>query len=228
MASRGGAYPARFAIDCYKRQSYLDRELIVVSADPDAEVAALIAELGDPSIRWLAAPAAASVGQLRNAAIAVASGDLISVWDDDDLSHPMRLQWQREALEAQAADACMLTRVLLWWPSRRRLAVGVPRAWENTLLAKRAALPAYSDVRRRSDTLLVQAMREAARRIVLLDRPDGYVYIAHGGNLWPDEHFEMLFANGQEVAAEAYESWLQRLGVDLPVRDYLERLAVTK
>jgi glycosyltransferase involved in cell wall biosynthesis len=221
MASRGRAYPARVAIDCYQRQRYADRELIVISAEPDAEVAEVILELGDPSIRFIAAPDVRRVGEMRNAAIRAASGDLISVWDDDDLSHPMRLEWQYSAMNAMGADACMLERVLLWWPQRRRLAFGVRRAWENTLLARREAMPAYSDQIRGSDTQVIRALVANSARVTMLDRPEAYLYIAHGGNLWGEDHFEMLFTNGHEAAAADYDELIGRLRHDHQVDAYL-------
>jgi glycosyltransferase involved in cell wall biosynthesis len=225
MASRGRAYPARVAIDCYQRQRYSDRELIVISARPDAEVAELILELGDPSIRFIAAPNIERVGEMRNAAIEAATGDLISVWDDDDLSHPMRLEWQYSAMTAMDADACVLARVLLWWPQRRRLAVSIRRVWENTLLARRGAMPAYSKQVRGSDTEVMRALVAKSAQITMLDTPDAYLYIAHGGNLWGDDHFELLFANAIEIAAAEYDEMIERLSHSHQINDYLGGLA---
>ncbi|MGI4936004.1 MAG: hypothetical protein ACRYF5_04550, partial [Janthinobacterium lividum] len=38
MVSRGHRYPAAFAIDCYRRQTYANRELIIVSASLEEEL----------------------------------------------------------------------------------------------------------------------------------------------------------------------------------------------
>ena len=219
MASRGAAFPARLAIDCYRQQTYPDRELIVVSAHPAPAVAGLIAQLGDPSIRFVAAPPDTPVGLLRNQGIAAATGALACVWDDDDLSHPQRLQWQYDAIIAQRGSACVIGRVLLWWPKRRRLAFGVRRTWENTLLARRATMPAYSDKRRGSDTAVLDALL-AQGAMAVAEQPDAYIYVVHGDNLWGDEHFEMLFGHGHEIAPAAYAATLARLGRAMPIEAY--------
>lgn len=223
MATRGGAFPARAAIGCYRRQTWPNRELIVVSADPAAPVAGLIEQMADPSIRFLPAPVE-RVGALRNHAIAAARGELIAVWDDDDLSHPSRLEWQHQALAETGTTACVLARLLLWWPGRSRLAIGFHRTWENTLLAVRAELPAYSNSVRSSDTELVRAL-VARSRVAMLDRPAAYVYVAHGANLWHEAHFEMLFANGDETDPARYPELLDQLRAALPIDDYLAGLA---
>ncbi|TVV75135.1 glycosyltransferase family 2 protein [Sphingomonas solaris] len=216
MASRGAAFPARLAIECYRRQSWADRELIVVSADRNAAVAGLVAALGDPSIRFIAAPPDTPVGPLRNLGIAAATGELIAVWDDDDLCHPERLAWQHEAMAARDAVACMIGRVLLWWPERRRLAAGAWRTWENSLLARRDAMPAYSARPRGSDTEVVDTLR-ALGPPALVERLDAYLYVVHGGNLWGADHFEMLFANAAELAPADYDAAIAALGRHMPL-----------
>jgi len=123
MPTRGFAFPARLAIDCFCNQTYPNRELVIVSATVDSEVKALVAQLRDPRIRMIEAPDAQTVGALRNAAIAEAEGDLISIWDDDDLSHADRLWWQSTGLDQVDGDACFLSNVILWWPARTRLAI---------------------------------------------------------------------------------------------------------
>jgi len=138
----------------------------------------------------------------------------------------MRLEWQYSAMAAMGANACVLARVLLWWPQRRRLAFGVRRAWENTLLARREVMPAYSDQVRGSDTQVVYDLVARSAGVVMLDRPEAYRYIAHGGNLWSEDHFEMLFANGLEVASADYEESIQRLSHSHQINHYLNALVV--
>src|SRR6185369_8010828 len=65
MVTRGGRFPAAFAIECFRRQNYADRELVIVCDTPGSAVAALVAELGDPRIRYIEATAA-PLGALRN------------------------------------------------------------------------------------------------------------------------------------------------------------------
>lgn len=219
MASRGHATPARHAIECYRRQTYANRELIVISADPAAEVQEWIAGLGDPTIRFIDAPPGTPVGLLRNQAIAIAQGDLVAVWDDDDLSHAERLRWQYDALVDQRVPACVVSQVLLWWPARRRMAIGSRRVWENSLLARRTMLPAYSALERGSDTHVLKSLN-ADHAIAAVDRLNAYVYVAHDRNLWGADHFDMLFANGRPVPAGQYDQVIASLDAAMPIRAY--------
>jgi glycosyltransferase involved in cell wall biosynthesis len=224
MASRGLVFPARLAIECYQRQTHADRELIVVSASTGGELEAYVAGLADPSIRYLRAATEMPVGLLRNQAIREATGDFIAVWDDDDLSHPMRLQWQAQALASSGARACVVAQVLLWWPLRRRLAAGARRIWENSLLVGRANMPLYPDQRRGSDTVVANVLR-AEGAMCLVEGLGVYVYAVNGRNLWDDEHFEMLFSRGSEFGKEAYGRWMSKLEEFMPIGAYQEGLA---
>jgi len=84
-----------------------------VCARANSAVEALVATLADPRIIFVHAPGVAASGELRNAGIARASGGLLCVWDDDDLSHPDRLTLQWRALAATGARAVFLNRVVL-------------------------------------------------------------------------------------------------------------------
>ena len=53
MLTRGRLVPTRFSIDCYRRQTWPNRELIVVCDDPASELPAYIETLDDPSIRYV-------------------------------------------------------------------------------------------------------------------------------------------------------------------------------
>jgi hypothetical protein len=51
MLTRGRLVPTRFAIDCYRRQTWPNRELVIVCDDPDSDLPAYVATLGEPTIR---------------------------------------------------------------------------------------------------------------------------------------------------------------------------------
>ena len=162
---------------------------------------------------------------MRNAAIAEAEGELVCVWDDDDLSHPDRLRWQLAALIATQCDACYLGRILLWQPFRKRIAISAGRAWENTMLVRKDIMPAYTTERTGSDTILTEELI-ARHGVVTVDQPVGYCYVAHGGNLWNEAHFDMLFGHAGRVAeGEGYAADLDLLSRVMPVRQYEDGLA---
>jgi glycosyltransferase involved in cell wall biosynthesis len=208
MVSRGDRYPAAFAIECYRRQTYANRELVVVSANEGNELATFIAGIGDPTIRFVRA-APASLGELRNISIAQATGELICQWDDDDLSAPNRLDIQTAALAQSHSTVCYFGAITLWWPTRRWLAKSEQRAWENTMLVKREAMPIYAAEDLAEDTRVAQ-MIARHHRACLIASPDSYYYVHHGRNACGEAHFERRFDAGQPRASEAdYDRWVR-------------------
>jgi glycosyltransferase involved in cell wall biosynthesis len=217
MVSRGHRYPAAFAIDCYRRQTYANRELIIVSASLEEELPALIVQIGDPTIKYVQV-APASLGELRNISIAQAAGELICQWDDDDLSAPNRLEIQIAALAQSHSTVCYLGAITLWWPARAWLAKSEERAWENTMLVKREAMPIYAAESLGEDTRVAQ-MIGRYHRACLIASPESYYYVQHGLNVVGAAHFLRRFQAGQPVLSQSdYERWITE--VDLPVVDY--------
>jgi glycosyltransferase involved in cell wall biosynthesis len=221
MASRGRPLPALHAIECYRRQSHEPRELIVATSETDGVLRDRIAAFGDPTIHLIEVPSGATAGALRNAAVARSRGELLCVWDDDDLSHPDRIAAQLRSMRSADAQACFLARVLLWWPRRRMLAASMPRLWENTMLVTRAAFPLYPEDRARGeDTALAEQLR-ASHRLALHDVPEAYCYIAHDSNLSSADHFEMLFNGASRTfIGQGYDDLLDRLSLSLPIAGY--------
>jgi glycosyltransferase involved in cell wall biosynthesis len=82
------------AVDCFLRQTYENRELLIV---PD-RMEDVIDFYPDERIHTLM-PAPAVVGTKRNLGCAAARGEIIAVWDDDDYSAPDRLAYQVEQIQ---------------------------------------------------------------------------------------------------------------------------------
>jgi glycosyltransferase involved in cell wall biosynthesis len=220
MVTRGHLFPTRFAIECYRRQTYAARELIVVCDRPAAELRAHIDSLGDSSINFVRAPTG-TLGELRNASVAAASGTLVAQWDDDDLYHPQRLELQAMGLAAApAAAAHFLSRWFLWWPERGLLGVSGRRIWEGSMLARRDLLPPYRSQNLSEDSVLVRELSEA-HPLVEADAPEVYCYVIHGGNSWDEAHFEETFRRAsRRFDGDAYDIQLSLLARVLPIREY--------
>ena len=80
------------AVAWFQRQSYPDRELIVVN-DADDGTKEYLAALRDKRIVYIR-PEQACLGELRNVAVTHARGTYLAQWDDDDWYHPDRLALQ--------------------------------------------------------------------------------------------------------------------------------------
>jgi hypothetical protein len=140
------------ALDCFLRQDYPHRELVVVD-DGDDAVAELLS--GHPSVRYLRLGTRYSTGTRRNIGCAHARGGVIVHWDDDGWSAPWRLSHQVKALAAAGRAAVCGQRTVLYcdplsgqawryeYPARRR-----PWLREGTLCYRRQVWqdqPHYED-----------------------------------------------------------------------------------
>ena len=116
MPTAGRPHFVPLAVHFFLRQSYPHRELIVVD-DGALRIDHLIPKL--PSIRYCRLERRRSLGDKRNLACELASGDVIAHWDDDDWIAPSRLSIQLEALESSGAAATGLSVIRYFDPQRR-------------------------------------------------------------------------------------------------------------
>lgn len=225
MISRGDLGLARFGIASFLAQTYLDTELVVVSADEMGELEPYVASLGDPRLQFhKSSQKGLSIGNLRNIGIGFARGEYIAQWDDDDLSDPARLAASLKVLHSTGAAAVFLEHWLMISPFRGWIALGGSRAWEGSMLARRDALPIYPDFRLSEDAAFAR-MLARHHRIALLHYPELYLYFETGSNSWPSGHFQNLLAGSSRSWTGAeYESKIAELSLRTPVRGYVDFL----
>jgi glycosyltransferase involved in cell wall biosynthesis len=86
------------AIESFLRQTYPNKELIIFNDCPEQE---LVCDA--PGVRIINAPTRyPTLGEKDNAAIALARGEFIARWDDDDISLPWRLSFSVERIDNAA------------------------------------------------------------------------------------------------------------------------------
>ena len=144
MVTRGNIELMRYSLACYQRQTYANRELVVVPEPQAAEkVRAFIATQESLNVTVLVAPPGLTLGERRNLATVHARGAILVTWDDDDLSDPRRLDIAVQVLRQTGAAAAFLARLLVWWPQRKVAAISSRRLWEQSIAAWRSYLPSY-------------------------------------------------------------------------------------
>ena len=203
--TRAGALPRlRAAFADLARQTHAERELVVVhdgDAAFDAEVSLAARDAGVVATVERA-DAGEPLGALRNRSVALARGELVVQWDDDDRHHPERLARQAAALVRADAAFAFLADQLHWFPAQRTL------YWEDwsvepypldfvqgTLMARRERMPAYPATRRGEDTALCLDVVASGERIARVrDAGWSYVYTYHGDNAWPEPHHAAIAA----------------------------------
>lgn len=217
-----GARPerAKLAVECFTRQTYGPRELVIIDDGTSDVLAGHVAELGDQRVRMVRLPPSdLSLGQLRNIAVEHSDGDLVCQWDDDDLSDPDRLREQVGLLLELDLDACFLERWTMVWTDGPRGGIGTRRLWEGSMLARRESLPPYPHLRRGEDSPVAEELA-AKGRVALLDRPELYVYFVHGGNTFPQSHFDAHWAAASERFADPLAE-IRRLQIRVPIQEAL-------
>lgn len=174
------------AIDYFLRQTYANRELVILDDGSDP-VGALVPD--DPRIRYERLDGRKrALGLKRNLACEAARGDVIVHWDDDDWMAEWRIAYQVQTLLESRADACGLDRLLF-------LELGGARAWEYTYIGPRRPWLAggtlcytrdawrrqpFPEVSAGEDTRFVWS--RAVRRAIPLPDTSFYVALIHPGN----------------------------------------------
>ena len=190
MVTRDRVALAKRSVECFRKQTYPNRELVIVDDDPGDDLEQWVNSLHDPQIQYLRlADEGKSLGELRNLSLQSAQGEYVSQWDDDDISHPDRLLLQMLALSILGVDAALLHQQMLWWPDRRYLGVSSRGLLENTMVARKDKVSEYQALEKGEDTPLCNELVKTAD-VVLCDKPDLYIYVFHGGNTWDEKHFE--------------------------------------
>ncbi|MGC1563553.1 MAG: glycosyltransferase family A protein [Bradyrhizobium sp.] len=171
---------ARISIECFKSQSYPNKNLLIVNHGEESLATAdsRIQELRIHKSRWH------TVGDLRNLALEHATGDFIINWDDDDWHHSQRIEVQ---MQARAEDTAVLLRTRIHHDliSGRSRYAEYPKGAEATILHPRRVPYRYPSLLRGSDSVFAQQFRV---RLPIENDPALHIRFFHGRNLWDAAH----------------------------------------
>ena len=187
---------ARRAIQCFLNQTYTNKELIIID-EGERLLEKWLIENPTPQITYFRQKTPASLGELRNKAVQHATGEYVTQWDDDDLSHPESLSIKIAFLQVFNAEICILQRQYIW--NQEAAAIGLSHRyfWEATFMAKKNVMPLYPQQRRGEDVPVITEL-VANNRCVLLDYPTLYVYSIHGNNTFQTTHFVKMWNHCSE------------------------------
>ncbi len=230
MMTRGHLELMKYSLACYQRQTYANRELVVVAKHEAGEmVRAFIASQETSNVTVFVAPPGLTLGDRRNFAAARARGAILINWDDDDLSDPRRIETYANIMRQTGAAAALLSRLLIWWPQRKVAAISARRTWEQSIAAWRSHIPIYAPLSSVEDTPAIEGLT-STHRVVLIDCPLLYVYVVTGRNVSGDLHFESLISHADCIfEGEQFDELNTLLSDRLPVLAYaavLNRRAV--
>ena len=196
---------ARASIDAFCAQTYQNTEMVLVINGGTANGRRILREhvsaLNRPNIRIIEHGGELSLGALRNISVENAAGDILCQWDDDDLHHPERLNYQVQALLRGGYDALFLQEVMQYFPDLQKI------YWTNwsatpagghpgTLIARSTASIHYptagQDAHLGEDLRVALALKAQAKVGYLAAMPHLFIYVSHGENSWNSEHHRSL------------------------------------
>lgn len=193
------------AISCFLRQTYPNKELVIIYEDDDFYTKDFLSTISNPYIHIYEVKKSSSttLGFLRNYAIQVSKGIYICQWDDDDWYHITRLQYQFEHLQRLGKPACVLTQWLVFDSMEKKAYVSHNRLWEGSLLAQKNVVDKfrYDNIRKGEDTSVIEKLNKSNKLIPLDNAANLYIYIYHGNNTWNYGHWKSIFACSYELNA---------------------------
>lgn len=189
------------AIRCFHGQTYPNKELIILYEDDDLVTNDFLATQSVEAFQNIQTIKVhrshdQHLGQLRNLAIQRASGTYICQWDDDDWYHPERLQYQYRLLIENNAEACVLSREIIFDVHTGNAYLSCRRNWEGSLLCnkEKALAHPYTNLVKGEDTPAIEGLRQNGHLYTDTGVTPYYVYVHHGANTWDYIHFQDFFA----------------------------------
>lgn len=199
------------SFQCYKDQTYLNKELIVVNEGPKEYQEKIRSYLENrKDVRFVFLDGKYSLGTLRNISISLCSGDVFVQWDDDDFNMPSRLAIQFSHLyKNQSAKYCFFTDQLHYYFNNKKLywndwslfhsgnrkeyslIPGTIMAWRKEFHSRYPTSGKYCSAG--EDSILAYDLLEDEDSVLLLNGHGNlHVYSYHGKNVWDIEHHEKI------------------------------------
>ena len=172
------------AIDCFNDQTYVNKELILITDEKNPYLNALKMFVVD-NIKLFIAPHGSTMGVLRNMSLDNANGEYIATWDDDDISSKHRIQTQYNALEESKKKVCYLEKVLVNDKVSNRKGISQPgRFIDPTMLALKSSFPRYNDEANYPiiEDLPIRKHYTKQNEVIFINKPNLYTYVIHENN----------------------------------------------
>ena len=205
MPTRNRPEYVQRALHYFERQDYPEREIIVLYEKPE-DLPALMPD--SRRIRLVKTALNCSIGEKRNRGRAVAQGEIIAQWDDDDWYGLDRLSRQTAPIIAEKADISGLYNIGFYAVDTGRYWKCAPELFDRMFvrgvqggtLVYRKKLPGgairYPDTSLREDADFLVLAQSHGARLFKTDGEGIYIYIRHGRNSWQFAPGNFLDADG--------------------------------
>ena len=190
---------ARRAILCFKRQTYPNKELVIID-DGDVDYTDILRDIPESDLNYIRIPKDDTVrlGGLRNLSLDAAEGDYLVQWDDDDWYHDDRITLQAKVLQ-NGSDACCLSYSLIHiedgefkdFPFIGSLTHGIP----GSIMHVNSDNIRYPNYIKAEDTVYLDHWKKKKYTIMPKDMAYLFIRCYHGSNTWNAEHFRRRMRN---------------------------------
>ncbi len=215
MISKNNAKIVQHAVNAFHRQTYPNKELIIVYQHGISASVSWLRSLESETISVFGLPTSTILGACRNFANTVAKGDFIMGWDDDDYYHQDRIT-KTLAMMYDKSSAVMSRRNVAGFLKSGIIARGQDRPWEGSIIFKKSITnyTHYSEKDKGEDSDFVMMLPDYK----LVKTGYLYLYNYHGGqvNVWNEEHHlevvdHVINYKGSEVVTAYYEGDYEQL-----------------
>ena len=186
---------AKRAIDCYLKQTYKNKELIVVDNSSDKtqkqELKSFVKSLNNSSIKYFQS-SLDTLGKLRNFSIQQSTGSYLVQWDDDDIYSNNRIEIQYKKLTESKSDFCVVDKFKLLDLKENKTYI-INKPLEGSLMVKKSCMVDYPEsMNKFEDTSIIHYFWLKNLQIVRISDESIYTYVYHGDNVSGEEHFKIL------------------------------------
>lgn len=190
------------AIQCFLNQTYSNRELLLVTEQQSLELQEDLYNQAPKAIRMISVPGATSVGELRNAGLDAAKGQLAIQWDDDDWHHPERMSIQVNVWLNMRLPVFFQRQLAYSFVTNTACVREFPDTFiHGTVLHENLTSVRYSHTSMGEDSAFIKQFDAHA---VVDNDPCLYLRFSHGRNSWDDRHI-MRQATGRRDHWEVTE-----------------------
>jgi len=192
------------AIDCFNKQTYENKQLVILCKDNDLETSNFLKNIRLTNIKAVIIPShpEKKLGFIRNLAVKYADGDYICQWDDDDWYHSNRISTQFQILKNEKKQGSVLTRMLLFDEVKNNTYISHRRDyWEGSLMCEKTLFleKEYDNINRGEDTPLVEYLYNSNKLVQIENAANLYIYVYHENNTWDYNHFEEIYNCSKEL-----------------------------
>lgn len=162
------------AIECFQKQTYPYRELIIVNNAKTQFIASELNIKAQHDVFLIDTPILLSAGMARNYGIRAANGQILAQFDADYYHDPQRLSAQIATMAEQEAHICMLASTLAYSfiSGRAALDTNKKSIIPNTMVFMRPAKIDYPNVQKYEEFGILDRMIRAGLKPITMDKPD--------------------------------------------------------